>query len=203
MAPDPDCASPQAQQQATYPTHSPSRPEPPRPVLVPLRRYTATPAPIRTITQRELLRGKRKLRVVPDYERPVTRADCVEGLRPCPYVGCRHNLFLEVEPSGSIRFNFPGLDFDEIPHTCALDVAEAAGATLEEVGDAINVTRERVRQIEEKAVALLRLGEMGPGGEAGDAIEILREGDDGGRGAPPPDEDMDEDDKTEAPPSAA
>jgi DNA-directed RNA polymerase sigma subunit (sigma70/sigma32) len=32
--------------------------------------------------------------------------------------------------------------------TCALDVADRGGATLEEVGDLLNITRERVRQME-------------------------------------------------------
>jgi len=39
--------------------------------------------------------------------------------------------------------------------SCALDVADRGGATLEEVGALINVTRERVRQIEVMALAHL------------------------------------------------
>jgi len=41
-------------------------------------------------------------------------------------------------------------------YTCALDLAEGDGATLDEIGAAQNVSRERVRQIEVKAIAHLR-----------------------------------------------
>src|SRR5579862_8754179 len=29
-----------------------------------------------------------------DVERPRTRADCANVARPCPWVGCKHNLYL-------------------------------------------------------------------------------------------------------------
>jgi len=60
------------------------------------------------------------------------------------------------ERTGSIKLNFPGLEVWELPDTCAIDVAERGGATLERVGEAINVTRERVRQIEERAMRKAR-----------------------------------------------
>jgi hypothetical protein len=87
--------------------------------------------------------------------RPVVRGDCVNSKRPCPFVGCKHHLFLDVnEEIGSIKLNFPGLEPWEIPQTCMLDVADRPGGiTLEEVGRLMNITRERVRQIEEKALA--------------------------------------------------
>lgn len=31
-----------------------------------------------------------------EIQRPLTRADCVDGPRPCPWVGCRHHLLIEV-----------------------------------------------------------------------------------------------------------
>jgi DNA-directed RNA polymerase sigma subunit (sigma70/sigma32) len=36
--------------------------------------------------------------------------------------------------------------------SCALDVAERGGATLERVGELMNMTRERVRQIQDVAL---------------------------------------------------
>ena len=100
-------------------------------------------------------------------DRPKTRADCENGPRPCPYSSCKHHLLLDVSDNGSVKFNFPGLDFDEIPETCALDVADRVresarstddpDATLQEVARCMNLVRERVRQIEGKALAKIRL----------------------------------------------
>lgn len=90
--------------------------------------------------------------------RPRTRAACEGGERPCPYLSCRHHLYLDINQStGSIKFNFPGLDVDEIGATCALDVADRGGVTLEEIATAMNVTRERVRQMEGRALSRFRL----------------------------------------------
>jgi len=84
-----------------------------------------------------------------DYRRPRTRAECAQGARPCPYVACRHHLYLDVNQlTGSIKINFPDLEVWEMQETCALDVAERGGQTLEEVGAIMNLTRERIRQVE-------------------------------------------------------
>lgn len=84
--------------------------------------------------------------------RPQTRGDCIGGERPCPWAGCRYHLAIEVNPeSGSIKIVFPTLELEQMGATCALDVADAGGATLERVGELTNVTRERARQIEVKA----------------------------------------------------
>jgi hypothetical protein len=91
----------------------------------------------------------------PSYPRPATRGDCQYGIRPCPYVACRFHLYLDIAPSGGITLNFPDLEPDELVETCALDVADEGGATLEVVGELMNVTRERTRQIEEAAKARL------------------------------------------------
>lgn len=95
-------------------------------------------------------------------ERPKTRAECKDGPRPCPWVGCKHHLALDVNPvTGAIKLNFPNgrdpgtddVDFDAMVETCALDVADKGEHVLEDVGGALNLTRERVRQIEEAMLA--------------------------------------------------
>jgi hypothetical protein len=92
-----------------------------------------------------------------DSSRPRTRADCVNGPRPCLFVSCKHNLYLDVNPeTGSIKLNFPDKEIWELEHTCALDVAEKGGITLEEVGEIMNLTRERIRQVETRGLAKLR-----------------------------------------------
>lgn len=94
------------------------------------------------------------------YHRPTHRADCQHGAfaaRPCPFVACKFHLYLEVNPrTGSIRMNFLDKEPWELSETCALDVADRGGVTLEEVGGWLNLTRERVRQLEVHALGALR-----------------------------------------------
>mgnify|MGYP003477495209 FL=1 len=88
-------------------------------------------------------------------ERPRTRADCIDGPRPCPWVGCRHHLYLTVdEKKGALTLNFPGTEVWDLKHSCALDVAgdEVDGLSLEELGGMTMLTRERTRQIEVAAI---------------------------------------------------
>lgn len=91
-----------------------------------------------------------------DHGRPVKRGECEGGQRPCPYVSCKWNLFLDVNPdTGSIKYNYPDLEPDQLAHSCALDIADHGGEPLEVVGEYVNMTRERVRQIEVQALARL------------------------------------------------
>lgn len=88
-------------------------------------------------------------------ERPRTRADCLNGPRPCPWVSCRHHLYLDVNRKGNLLFNFPDVEPEEmekLPSTCALDVADEGAATLERTGELMNLTRERVRQVEHRVM---------------------------------------------------
>jgi hypothetical protein len=94
----------------------------------------------------------------PPGERPRTRAECAEGPRPCPHVSCKHHLYLDVSPhTGTIKLNFPDLEVWELSASCALDVADGGGVRLEDVGILMNITRERARQIEAKALGKLEL----------------------------------------------
>jgi hypothetical protein len=91
--------------------------------------------------------------------RPKTRGECCDGPRPCPFVSCKFHLYLDVTEVGSIKFNFPEIDdLSQMAETCALDVADRGGVTLEEVGSFMSFTRERTRQIEDEAVTKLRDG---------------------------------------------
>lgn len=85
--------------------------------------------------------------------RPRTRSECVNGARPCPFVSCRHNLYVDVSENGSIKFQFPDLEVCEMTESCALDVADKGEVTLEKLGEIMNLTRERARQIEMNALA--------------------------------------------------
>ena len=124
----------------------------------------------RTMSRKEMARDLRRRRLGGEMEpeeaellksiegmRPRTLAECVNGPRPCLFVSCKHNLYLDVNPeTGSIKLNFPDKEIWELEHTCALDVAEKGGITLEEVGAIMNLTRERIRQVETRGLAKLR-----------------------------------------------
>lgn len=102
------------------------------------------------------MRKKGELLYIVDSSYPRTRDDCCNMPRPCLFVSCRHHLYLDVsEDSGSLKLNFPDKEIWELEETCALDVAERGGITLEEIGKLMNLTRERVRQIEIEGLAKL------------------------------------------------
>lgn len=84
------------------------------------------------------------------YWRPKTRGDCKTIQRPCAYIGCKYHLYLDEH-----KGNVSTLDSWEMKKSCALDIADAGEHTLEEIGDILNVTRERVRQIQDKALKKL------------------------------------------------
>jgi hypothetical protein len=89
-------------------------------------------------------------------QRPRTRSDCADGPRPCPWVGCRYHLYSDVKWSGTLVV-YHDIDPLELPETCTLDVSGRQQHTLDEVAAVMGVTRERVHQIEEKALAKLEL----------------------------------------------
>lgn len=95
-------------------------------------------------------------------DRPKVRGDCENAQRPCVFVSCKYNTYIDVKKSGSLVLNFPDKNPEEVPpqHSCALDIADLGGSSLEDVARVLNMTRERVRQIQE--VALHKLG-LNPG----------------------------------------
>jgi len=116
---------------------------------------------VKRMTKRELEIG-RMLYPETDYWKPRTRADCAAAPRPCPYVSCKHHLYIDVSArTGAIKLNFPDLEVWDMNESCALDIADRGGTTLEDVGAIMNLTRERIRQLEVKALAKLNaLGDM-------------------------------------------
>jgi hypothetical protein len=117
---------------------------------------------MKRLTREELRQGALMYPPV-DIPRPTSRAECREEIRPCPWVACKHHLYLDINPeTGSIKINFPDLEPWELKHTCALDVAERGGITLEEVGEIMNLTRERIRQVEVRGLLKLKMGSPSP-----------------------------------------
>lgn len=95
----------------------------------------------------------------PVPERPKTRSECATVARPCLFVSCKYNLYVDVNPmNGAIKLNFPDLEPCEMGESCALDLADQGGMNLEDVGAAMNLTRERIRQYEVVALRKMAIG---------------------------------------------
>lgn len=121
----------------------------------------------KTIAMKRLTREELRLGALMnppiDIPRPQTRAECMSEARPCPWVACKFHLYLDVNPeTGSIKINFPDLEPWEMKQTCSLDVAGRAGITLEEVGEIMNLTRERIRQVEVRSLLKLKMASPSP-----------------------------------------
>ncbi len=134
----------------------------PPPTSVKLRRERRRSRPrsktiaLKRLTRAELQAGARAYPPV-EIARPRTRAECQHEVRPCPWVACKHHLYLDINPeTGSIKINFPDLEPWELRDTCALDIAERGGSTLDEVGEVTNLTRERIRQLEVRGLLKLK-----------------------------------------------
>jgi hypothetical protein len=93
------------------------------------------------------------LRLLP---RPTRRSQCEHGVRPCPWVSCRYNLYLDVRADGILRLNFPDREPDEMTASCALDLAGDGPRTLDQVATLMGMSRERARQLEDQAMSQIR-----------------------------------------------
>lgn len=87
-----------------------------------------------------------------DRNRPRTRADCRDGIRPCPFVGCKWHLGLELARNGHDLVLPRDREPWELDETCALDVAERACDADEEpplaaLGATLGLRKQRVDQI--------------------------------------------------------
>ncbi len=95
------------------------------------------------------------------YQPPVkyVRGDCQDGARPCPHVGCPYNNYLTVDSRGNIKLAHGNREPEDVPpnDSCCLDIADQGGQTLERVAEILGLTRERIRQIEVRALAKLRI----------------------------------------------
>jgi hypothetical protein len=95
-------------------------------------------------------------------ERPAcghSRDEAIRRSRPCVFVACKHSLYLDVsESTGSIKLNRPDVEPGDVDPdvSCAMDIADRGGITLEEVGAAMSLTRERIRQYETRSLERLR-----------------------------------------------
>jgi hypothetical protein len=122
-----------------------------RPAVQPSPDATSTAARALPLTRSAstLARVLAEIRALLGLERPRTRGECRAGPRPCPWIGCRYHLLIEVTPSGALQLAGAGTRgrpaalpssagsvvveawtddaielLEVMPYTCALDVAE-------------------------------------------------------------------------------
>lgn len=89
-------------------------------------------------------------------KKPITRKDCENIPRPCPFVTCRYNLFADDMESGKFKKNFKNKEPDELIVSCALDVADEGEHDLHEISLIVNLSKERIRQITEQALTKIK-----------------------------------------------
>lgn len=94
--------------------------------------------------------------ILPLYPRPRTRGDCVDAPRPCPFVSCRHNLYLSISRKKTVRLAFPGLEPDEMRESCSLDVAERGEHSLYDIAEIMGMTHEGASLILSDAITKLK-----------------------------------------------
>ena len=116
------------------------------------------------------------------------RSECRGGCRPCPLVRCRHHLLIthttrnppiaKRDHWAIVGYNsilserygltnamieaFPLVALHALPETCSLDVADRGEHTLDELTEFMGITREAVRQTEQRVQSRLRDGPRGP-----------------------------------------
>lgn len=127
-------------------------PDPPAQVVHASGPTLVTPPPPRELVHLPLVEDDGDDSYPDGIDRPLTRGDCKEMPRPCPFVSCSHHLYPVFVLGAQTRSPLSDCEPWQMPETCDLDVADRGGATLEEVGKITGVTRERIRQIEEKAL---------------------------------------------------
>lgn len=94
---------------------------------------------------------------------PCRRSDCPPRSEPCRRLFCRYHLWLDPvrnRRGDIVDYRETGA-FGDTRHTCALRQAAHGPKTLEEIGSILDLSRERVRQIEEETLASLREGDPG------------------------------------------
>lgn len=97
------------------------------------------------------------------YARPLQRADCVAGPRPCPWIGCRWHMCWEQREIKRMILSdtHPRLaaamimDMDQ---TCVLDVCDEPNSERS-LGRALGVTHQAVAQALKRALDNLRWSE--------------------------------------------
>lgn len=89
-------------------------------------------------------------------ERPNCRSDCTSSPRPCPWVSCRFNLYLDVDKRGFVKLRWTHLEPDQVPASCALDVASEGAFPTLELADLLQLEHVNIRREVDGALNAVR-----------------------------------------------
>jgi len=96
--------------------------------------------------KRDLMIGRFLYPEAENLKRPENRKDCPD-IRPCPYVGCKYNMYLDVTEAGGIREpDHEPWDVDPA-FSCILEIVAAGARTFDEIAEIMGITRQRAQQI--------------------------------------------------------
>lgn len=103
---------------------------------------------------------------------PRMRRECPSG--PCHHVACRYHLWTErcLDRQGGVVDLRETAAWGDPEHTCTLREAERGPKTLQEIGRILDLSRERVRQIEAEVLERLRVTDTG---ELRETLEAVKE----------------------------
>ncbi len=102
---------------------------------------------------------------IAEQSRPKTRGDCVNGVRPCPYVTCKYHLahISDYNMASGIRFRFAGHPDDaaekvvKMGWSCSLDFADMVKANdVPEVAEAMGIPYKTIEPAYRSAIRKLR-----------------------------------------------
>ncbi len=96
-------------------------------------------------------------RSLPVLQMPATRAGCAAISRPCPFVRCSMNNYLDVTEKGAVKLNFPDLVPGQVDprRCCALDGADQVDddeRPVDSLAKTLNLGRSRTRKMLTHAV---------------------------------------------------
>lgn len=100
----------------------------------------------------------RPLVVARALKRPCVRSECADVPRPCPFVGCFWNTYLDLQEDGSLVINWAQREPDEMEAwgSCVLDIADGGGIPDENLMLVLGLTAKEVSSICEGALRKLR-----------------------------------------------
>lgn len=116
-------------------------------------------SPVEQAAKRSRQHVPKRLRVI----QPIKDGACTNTVRPCPFWSCDMHLGKDVTDSGSLKINYPNREPWQLWDSCALDLARQGRQTFDRIGEAMNLSNQRVEQmvsdaLEEFAVKLDAFG---------------------------------------------